>query len=289
MKILLLGASGQLGTDIIKYQQKFAETIILQAVTRQQFDISHVNKINEFLDAQDFDILINCTGYTQVDKAEIEIDSAFLINAFAVEKIAEVCEQKQAKLIHMSTDYIFGGNSNNQPLNEQTSHAPLNIYGKSKLLGEELALSTCSNTIILRTASLFGINPSKTKGNFVETIIKYGKEKGSLRVVQDQFMSPTGTADLARMIFKAIQAEIAPGIYHAVNSGQASWYEFANSIIEQAKIDCIIQPIAATEYPLPAKRPAYSVLDNTKLSQLIGTIPHWRKSLASYFKFRASL
>ncbi|MDF2690475.1 MAG: hypothetical protein K0S29_330 [Gammaproteobacteria bacterium] len=286
MKILLLGANGQLGADIVKYQQshKQANQLSLQCFTRSNLDISKPDLISRVLEQQDFDVLINCMAYTQVDKAETEIDLAFTINAYAVEQIALACQKKHAKLIHISTDFVFGGYSANKPLNEQAPTAPINIYGQSKLLGEELALASCQNSIILRSASLFGLNQSKAKGNFVETMIRLGKENGKIKVIADQVMSPTGTFDLAKMIFQALEANIPSGIYHAVNSGQASWYEFACKIMEMAKIDCEINPIPAIEYPLPAKRPSYSVLDNHKLSRLIGPISHWHQALAYYFQ-----
>ncbi|MDO8954821.1 MAG: dTDP-4-dehydrorhamnose reductase [Gammaproteobacteria bacterium] len=286
MKIVLLGAAGQLGNDINRYYATHAAGYDLIALSRQDIDATKLEALTTLLLQQTFDILINCIGYTQVDKAESEQEAAFLINAYAVEKMAIACQEKQARFIHISTDYIYGEASPHLPLNEQNPPSPLNIYGASKLLGEQLALEACSNTVIFRSASLFGIAQSKVKANFIETIIKYAKEKGQLRVIENQIMSPTGSADLAKMIFQSIETEIPAGIYHAVNSGQASWYEFACAIIEQAQINCQITPIPANEYPLPAKRPAYSALDNTKLAKLIGPIPDWQEALAQYFKLK---
>ncbi|MDF2529775.1 MAG: rfbD [Gammaproteobacteria bacterium] len=287
MKILLLGANGQLGTDLmLAYQDAQFQGPELIPFSRADIDISQLDNLYKKLFAQDFDLLLNCTGYTQVDKAETEPESAFLLNAYAVAKMAEVCQLKQAKFIHISTDHVFGGSLANHPISTDSDPAPINMYGQSKLLGEQLAMGNCCNTVILRTASLYGLNPSKTKGNFVESIIRLAKEKGSLRVIADQIMSPTSTSELAKMIVKAIQAEIPSGIYHAVNSGQASWYEFACAIIDKAKISCEISPIPASEYPLPAKRPSYSVLDNTTLCKLIGPVADWHEALEYYIKAR---
>lgn len=286
MKVLILGTNGQLGKDLFKLINVEFKNATIIPCNRHQLDLTDLLRLEKTLAEKDFDVLINCTGYTLVDNAEKQTDLTFLINAYAVEKLAQICDAKQAKFIHVSTDYVFGGNTLNLPITENHHPAPLNVYGHSKLLGEQLALTYCSNTFILRTASLYGVHASKTKGNFVETMLRLGKERTELKVIADQYMSPTHSADLAEMIVKAIEANISPGIYHAVNSGQASWYEFACAIMNEAKLNCKIAPISASEYPLPAKRPSYSVLDNTKLSQLIGPIPSWQEALEGYFKLK---
>jgi dTDP-4-dehydrorhamnose reductase len=286
MKILLLGANGQLGSEIRRYYTTYYDRVAIElyCLNRQALDISNLSSLKANLDSLKFDILINCTGYTQVDLAEKDQETAYLINAYAVEIMAQVCQLKQAKFIHISTDYVYGNTQAHQPLTEQIAPIPVNIYGSSKLLGERLAQSSCDNTLIFRSASLFGITPSRTKSNFIETILRLAYEKGIIKVINDQFMSPTGATDLACMIFQAIQIQAPAGIYHAVNTGQASWYEFASAIIQRAKIPCQLIPIHEREYPLPAKRPLYSVLDNSKLCNLIGPIPDWQDALKRYFK-----
>ncbi|MDF2940354.1 MAG: hypothetical protein K0R66_996 [Gammaproteobacteria bacterium] len=284
MKILLLGANGQVGTDFFKASKSSGFQV--KSLTRENIDISHLEKLAKLLAEQDFDVLLNCTAFTQVDKAETEIEASYLINAYAVGKMAQACQLKKAKFIHISTDYVFGNNQSKKALDEQIPPGPLNIYGQSKLLGEQLAQAHCENTVILRSASLYGIKQSNAKGNFVETILRLAKDKGSLRVIANQIMSPTSSAELAKMIIKIIESEASPGIYHAVNSGQASWYEFACAIIEKSGISCEITPISAGEYPLPAKRPDYSVLDNCKLSKIIGPIANWQQALEQYLKAR---
>ena len=212
------------------------------------------------------------------------------VNSHAVQKMAQVCQLKGAKFFHVSTDYVFGGNKSayNQPLSESTSPAPINVYGASKLLGENLARLACENTFILRVASLFGVAGSSGKGgNFVETMIKFAKERPNLQVVSDQFMSPTGTEFIASSFFKMLEAKAEPSIYNVVNSGSASWYEFAKTIIDKAGLECEVEPVSSSFYKTVALRPSYSVLDNAKLSKLIGPIDHWEKSLDNYF-FRKS-
>lgn len=283
MKMLLLGANGQLGSDIIQENQKNSHPMEIIAWKRSDLDITHQDELLRKLNAETFDVLLNCTSYHNTDQVEKTADTAFLINAFCVKEMAQVCKEKNARFAHISTDYVFGHRSSDQPFTESDVPNPLNVYGASKLMGESLAQTVHENTVIFRVASLFGKAGASGKGgNFVETMIRLGREKGKLRVISDQIMSPTSTASIARVILRALESTIPNGVYHAVNSGKASWYEFAKVIIEKAKIDAIVEPIGATEYPSIAVRPAFSALDNKKLSTLIGTIPTWQDALESY-------
>jgi dTDP-4-dehydrorhamnose reductase len=283
MKILLLGANGQLGSDILRVnkQEKFTFEII--PWTRVELDITDHAACQAKLTQQSFDILINCTGYHHTDQIETNAAQAFLINALSVKEIARICAQKHARFVHISTDYVFGNTKKAMPLKETDSTAPLNIYGSSKLMGEALAQTMCADTIIFRVASLFGVAGASGKGgNFIETMLRVGREKGKIRVVCDQVMSPTSTVDIATVILKALQQKISPGIYHAVNSSQASWYEFAKTIIAQAGVNAIVEPVSASEYGAIAMRPTYSALDNSKLSQIVGPISTWQDALRRY-------
>lgn len=284
MKILLLGSNGQLGEDIQAYCAHI-DDVELTAFTRDDLDVTKVDDIDPTLSAQQFDVLINCTSYHKTDEVEAHADKAMMINAFAVREMARACQHKGSAFVHISTDYVFGGPNAQQPLREADAPAPVNVYGASKVLGESLAMNHCEQSYVLRVASLFGIAGASGKGgNFVETMIRVGKERGQLKVVSDQMMSPTSTADIAWMIIEMLKKQAKPGIYHAVNTGKASWYEFAKVIIEAAGVDATVEPIAAAEFPTAAERPGYSVLDNAKLTAIIGPIPTWKTALLRYLQ-----
>ena len=285
MKILLLGANGQLGTDLKIENQKNQNPLELISWTRSYLDITNKEELRKKLSEQSFDILLNCTSYHNTDLVEKNADTAFLINAFCVKEMALVCKEKGARFVHISTDYVFSNSPNNQALTELAQPNPLNVYGASKLMGESLAQTVHDDTVIFRVASLFGIAGASGKGgNFVETMLRIGREKGKLRVIADQIMSPTSTASIARVILRALQLGVKSGIYHAVNSGKASWYEFAKTIIEKSGVDAIVEPMLAIDYPSVAMRPSYSALDNSKLTKAIGAIPTWQDALDAYLR-----
>lgn len=284
MRLLLLGANGQLGTDIFSLSEK-KEGVSVATLGRSHLDVSRVEEVRAVLSEQDFDVLVNCTGYHKIDEVEGNPSLAFTVNAHAVAAMAEACDAKRARLVHISTDYVFGGGDLRRPYLETDCPAPINVYGASKLMGENLTALVHEDVLILRVASLFGRTRPSGKGrNFVETMIHLGQEKGALRVVDDIVMSPTASADVAGLIVKLIDQQAPPGIYHAVNSGWASWYEFARAIISGAGISATVEPIPSTEYPTLAKRPAFSVLDNSKLTLLVGQIPHWSDALNRHLR-----
>ncbi len=283
MKILLLGANGQLGSDILRANQQRIDPVELIAWQRADLDISNKSELRSKLTEQSFDVLLNCASYHNTDLVEKTADTAFLINAFCVKEMALICKEKNARFMHISTDYVFSHSPHNEPLTEKENPCPLSVYGASKLTGEALAQAVHDDTIIFRVASLFGITGASGKnGNFVETMIRLGREKGQLRVISDQIMSPTSTANLAQLILTALQKNIPSGIYHAVNTGSISWYEFAKAIIEKTGINATVEPMPAIEYPSIVMRPSYSALNNSKLSQLIGPIPGWQEVLDAY-------
>lgn len=283
MKILLLGANGQLGSDIVRENQKSAHPAEIIAWQRSDLDITNQEELRKKLKEQSFDVLLNCTSYHNTDQVEKNPDMAFLINAFCVKEMALICKEKNARFAHISTDYVFSHSPENQLLTELNKPAPLNIYGASKLMGESLAQAVHDKTLIFRVASLFGLAGASGKGgNFVETMIRIGREKGQLRVISDQMMSPTSTASIADIILKALRTNISPGVYHAVNSGSASWYDFAKAIIQNAKIKAIVEPMLAIDYPSIALRPTFSALNNSKLATAVGPIPTWEEALNIY-------
>jgi dTDP-4-dehydrorhamnose reductase len=285
MKILLLGANGQLGSDIFRKNLMRDNPMEIIAWQRHNLDITNKEELQKKLKEQPFDVLLNCTSYHNTDHAEKTADMAFLINAFCVKEMAQICKEKNARFVHISTDYVFSHHPDNQPLTELDIPSPLNVYGASKLMGESLAESAHDDTLIFRVASLFGIMGASGKGgNFVETMLRIGREKGKLRVISDQTMSPTSTASIAEVILKAIHMQIPSGVYHTVNSGTASWYEFAKEIIQHAGVNANVEPMLAADYPSVAVRPSFSALNNNKLAKLVGPIPSWQSALDSYLR-----
>lgn len=284
MRVILLGSNGQLGSDIIRENNKSKSNIDIIGLQRRDVDITDTTKLREVLDTVSFDAIINCTSYHKTDEVEDNASLAFKINAEAVKSMAAACERKQARFIHISTDYVFGGRKHNTPITENMNASPLNVYGASKYLGETLASLECTSTTIVRVASLFGVSGASGKGgNFVETMINLAKERGTLQVVDDQVMSPTYTKDVARGLLElAVRNSFGPEVYHLVNSGSASWYEFARSIISEVGIDANILPCSSTEFSTRALRPSYSVLSNKKFTESIIPMRNWRDALKDY-------
>src|SRR5262245_25350286 len=266
MKTVLLGPNGQLGSDIRAVDAEQDEPLTIIPVGRSAVDLSDIEAADRFIRAIDFNCLINCSSYHRTDDVERNAQLAFTLNAHLVERLATICREKRARFVHFSTDYVFGGQQERHPITESDPRAPINWYGASKAMGEDLAFLTGADVIVLRVASLFGIAGSSGKGgNFVETMIRVGREKGILRVVSDQTMSPTSTRHIAQAVIRMIRGGVSSGIWHVVNSGAATWYEFAARIIERANVAAEVIPITSAEFSLPAKRPSYSVLDNSKL------------------------
>ena len=291
MKALLLGPNGQLGHDVRRAYNDAPNAVEPIPIDRAALDVSAPEEVERTLDAMDFDALVNCTGYHRTDEAEDNAALAVAVNAHAVRAMARVCAAKGARLVHVSTDYVFGGGAARAaPLAEDDATAPVNVYGASKAFGETLALLECEDVVVLRVASLFGVAGSSGKGgNFVETMIRAGREKGALRVVADQTMSPTATADVARVILRILAEGCSPGVYHAVNSGAATWYEFARAIVRRAGVAAEVAPCASADYPTRAARPRYSALDNAKLASALGAMPPWQDALDRYLRAKGHI
>ena len=288
LKVLLLGPDGQLGQDIRRAHAASEDAFELVSLPREALDVGEAGAIEQVLGSLQFDALVNCAAYTQVDRAEDDATAAFAVNAHAVQSMARICADKRARLVHVSTDYVFGGASSRpRPLQEDDPIAPVNVYGASKALGEALAHLECDDVVILRAASLFGVAGAGGRGgNFVETMIRVGRERGALRVVDDQTMSPTATADVAGVVVRMLTGGCAPGLYHAVNGGSATWFEFAWEIVSRAGIAADVTPCASGEYPVRAARPRYSVLDNAKAAAAFGALPEWQDALERYLRAR---
>ena len=286
MKVVLLGPNGQLGSDLRRAHEEAGAPFDLLPLGRNSLDVSAPSSIEATLDGIDFDALVNCTGYHRTDEVEDNATLAVAVNAHAVQAMARACAVKRARLLHIGTDYVFGGDKTCvRPYREDEPVAPVNVYGASKALGETLAQLAHEHVTVLRVASLFGLAGASGKGgNFVETMIRLAREKGTLRVVDDQTMSPTGTADVAHAIMRMLREGGEPGVWHAVNTGTATWYAFAREIVRRTGIDADITPCASIEYPTRAARPGYSALDNAKLVSAFGLMPPWQETLERYLR-----
>ncbi len=276
-KILITGANGQLGKSIKKLEPDFpAHKFIYTDI--QELDIVNKPDTEQFINFHKPDIIINCAAYNQVDKAEEESEIARKINVDAVSNLSSIAAKKNLAFIHVSTDYVFDGRSF-LPYNENDKPNPLSSYAVSKFDGEKEALKYGKKSIVIRTSWLY----SPYGHNFVKTIIKYGNERNSLNVVNDQVGTPTYAADLAHAILLITEKNDTlnkPQIFHFSNEGIASWYDFAIAIIKISETDCLVNPVGTSEYPLPAQRPYYSVLNKKKIKGFLNiNIPHWLSSL----------
>jgi dTDP-4-dehydrorhamnose reductase len=276
--ILVTGANGQLGRELQAIAPAFPQ-FTFSFHDRATLNIDNPESIAATLTREQPAWCINCAAYTAVDNAESEKDKAFLINGTAVANLAAACRKNNTRLIHISTDYVFDGQSA-IPLKETDPTGPVNTYGASKLEGEHLALQHYpEGTVILRTSWVY----SEFGNNFVKTMIRLMKERPAINVVNDQIGSPTYAADLAAAILRIITAPIfVPGLYHYSNEGQLSWYEFALAIRELIGSTCTVNPIPTAQYPTPAKRPHYSLLDKSLIRHTYHlSIPDWHPGLAT--------
>jgi dTDP-4-dehydrorhamnose reductase len=278
--ILVTGANGQLGSELRVLSASYP-TYNFLFVTKNELEISDPIAVKKYFDTHTIDHCINCAAYTAVDKAETEKENAFKVNADAVGYLAKACDKHQAQLIHISTDYVFDGTAT-EPIEENEHVNPLGVYGMSKLRGEQMAISNLENTIIIRTSWVY----SSFGNNFVKTMLRLMKEKESINVVSDQRGCPTYAADLAAAIMQIVvkrttnNTQHTTGIFNYSNAGITNWYEFALAIKELSGSKCMVNPIPTSQYPTPAKRPQYSVLDTSKIQQTFGiSIPEWKESL----------
>ena len=276
IKVLVTGSRGQLGSEI-KAISSLYPTLKFTFTDIDELDITDSVAVNNFIQALNPNFVVNCAAYTAVDKAEQEIEAATKINSLAPSIIAKVCKNKGCKMIHISTDYVFDGESKT-PYVESSAVNPTSHYGISKLKGEKEVLSS-GVCLVIRTSWLY----SSFGNNFVKTIIRNAKIKPELRVVFDQLGCPTYAKDLADVILQIVskgQNNFIPEIFHYSNEGDCSWYDFACTIVDLTNIDCKITPIETKDYPLPAKRPQYSVFNKSKIQNSYNIyIPHWEKSL----------
>ncbi|HEV8308728.1 MAG TPA: dTDP-4-dehydrorhamnose reductase [Methylomirabilota bacterium] len=284
--ILLLGASGQLGTDLAA----LLEGPALVALTRHELDVTDQAAVARTIAAAAPAVVINTAAFHRVDDIEADPRPAFLVNAVAVHHLARVCERQGARLVHFSTDYVFGGGGPG-PFAEDAPPAPLNAYGVSKLAGEHLLRGAGARHLVIRSSGLYGVAGSSGKGgNFVETMLRLAREGKPIRVVDDQVLTPTYTADLAEGVARLLAVDPPGGIYHLTNEGACSWLEFAGRTFELCGLRPALAPTSSEAFGAPARRPSNSVLLNTRATALgLAPLRPWPEALAAYLRAKGHL
>ncbi|VTR93538.1 dTDP-4-dehydrorhamnose reductase OS=uncultured planctomycete GN=HGMM_F01A04C04 PE=4 SV=1: RmlD_sub_bind [Gemmata massiliana] len=285
MKIAVLGAAGQLGRDLCPRLAALGEVVPL---SRAEIDLARPGTIAPAIADLRPDIFVNCAAYNLVDKAETEPEAAFAVNTWGVRELATACRTANAKLVHFSTDYVFGLDAaRTAPLNEDASPGPVSVYGLSKLTGEFVVRAAAPGNLVIRTCGLYGVWGSGGKGgNFVETMLRIAKQGKPLRVVNDQYCTPSYTADVADATVQLLERN-ATGLFHVTNSGACTWYQLAAEIFRQSGLHADLTPITSAEFGARAQRPPYSELSTAKLTAHgIPTPRPWSEALAAYLNER---
>jgi dTDP-4-dehydrorhamnose reductase len=271
MRILVVGADGQLGSDVVRL---LSPTVEVTSCVMDELDVTDRAALQREMEASHPDVVVNCAAWTAVDRAETEPDAAYRVNVLGARNVAQAAERIGARVVYFSTDYVFDGTAT-EPYDEEAPTGPLSVYGRTKLQGEQATREANPDHLILRLAWLYG----STGHNFVRTVLRLADEKDQLRIVDDQVGSPTFTEDVVHQLWTAIE-EGCSGTYHCVNAGQASWYAFASHIVHRLGLSIPVVPIQTADYSTPAHRPAWSVLANRKfeLEQLNSMRP-WEDAL----------
>lgn len=285
MRVVLIGANGQLGTDLLKLFRAAGDTVL--PFTHAQLDVCSEEQIANALDETRPEVVISTAAFHRVEECERKSALAFQVNGTGAMNLARLCERAGATLVHYSTDYAFGGYWHSTPYTEEDLPAPISVYGASKVLGEYLVAAYTDRYFVIRTCGLYGVAGSSGKGgNFVETMLKKAAAGEAIRVVDDQILTPTYTADLASATRDVILTGKF-GLYHATSEGQCSWYEFTRYIFECAGIDARLAPVKTSDFASLVKRPAYSVLSKAKLSALGLSMSSWKNAIPRYLEERS--
>jgi dTDP-4-dehydrorhamnose reductase len=277
MRVVVTGTAGQLGKDVLlelarKNHQAYG-------ADRQQLDITIEEDVMAYISEVKPDVILHCAAYTNVDAAEENEEAAYAVNAAGTEYLAKAAKRNGAKMLYVSTDYVFDGSAK-EPYEVDEPTSPLGAYGRTKLAGEQLLQKNLDEFFIVRTAWVFGIHGN----NFVKTMLRLGKERGEVGVVHDQVGSPTYTVDLAQFMVELMETD-KYGVYHATNNGICSWYEFAVEIFKLAEMDVKVNPLTTDQFPRPAARPKYSVLSKRRIEQEgLNPLRDWKIALAAYLK-----
>ncbi len=283
MKVVIIGANGQLGTDLCRVLA--AQSFSVVPLTHRDVDVSDSAQVDRVLSSIHADVVISTAAFHKVEECEKQPAQSFAVNAVGPRNLALACRPKNAVLVHFSTDYVFDG-AQRRPYTESDLPRPLNVYGVSKLAGEHMLGLTWDRCFVIRTCGLYGVAGSAGKGgNFVETMLKKASEGAPIRVVDDQVLTPTFTGHLAEAVSQLIRTE-AYGLYHVSEEGQCSWYEFARKIFELEKLPVNLKPVSSREFASPVQRPAYSVLSKQKLRGLGLSMPSWDDGLSRYLSAR---
>lgn len=282
-KVLVTGATGQLGSELKDFNNEHKSMFQYFYTGSADLDITQLDAVRSYVEQHSIEYIVNCAAYTMVDWCENDVEVCNAVNHLGAENLAKVAVEFNCKLIHISTDYVFDGKAD-KPYREDSPVNPLSVYGKAKLRAEEAVMTIAPNSIIIRTAWLY----SSYKNNFVKTMLRLMNEKEMLTIVNDQYGTPTYTRDLAEAITIILDSaeggEWKKGIYHFSNLGETTWYGFAQKIKQLSNIDdCQLKPIPTIDYPTPAVRPLYTVLDKSKIQGTFNfVIPHWEESLEKF-------
>lgn len=281
MDVLVIGARGQLGSDVCKAFD--GETV--HEANSDRVNIMDRDSVFKLIEETKPDVVVNTAAFHNVPLCEEEPQNAFMGNGAACQYLGAACEEAGARIIQISTDYVFG-HGGSKPYVESDATAPLSIYGATKLAGENLLAAECANHIVLRVAAIYGVNPCRAKGglNFIDLMLKLAKERGEVKVVTDEITTPTHTAAIAAQI-RVLAEKGNPGLYHGTCQGSCSWHEFAKTIFEETNTDVKLNEATSEEFASPVKRPSYSVLENKNLQdQGIDIMPPWRDALNDYLQ-----
>jgi len=285
VKILIIGANGQLGTDLVMILRQHQ----LIPLTHQEIEVCDHQRTRKILEEYKPEVVVNTSAYHRVDLCEDHLEETFKVNTYAVRNLAEICQDLGTMLVHLSTDYVFGGEKKSSYREEDLPN-PLNVYGVSKLAGEYFVRQICPTYFIIRTSGLYGVAGASGKGgNFVELMIRLAKEGKPIKVVNDQILTPTYTKELAKKMAQLIETG-EYGLYHVTNNGQCSWYEFARAIFGLVGLHPDLSATATEEFGAKAKRSLYSVLENANLRKLgLDDLSNWRAALERYLKEKGHL
>jgi dTDP-4-dehydrorhamnose reductase len=281
MKIAVIGANGQLGSDLVL---EFSSEHQVTSLTHDDIEITNIDNVKKVLSTAKPEILINTAAYNKVPEAEKFPEEAFRINALGTLNLAKICQDEKIRFLHYSTDYVFDGKKLKHYIEDDLPN-PLNVYGNTKLSGEYFALNYCEHSFVVRVSGIYGKVPSRSKGsNFISSILKLAAEKPEVKVVNDEVLTPTSTLSIAKNTKELIQTE-AYGLYHMSCEGEVSWYEFAKTIWAELNIKTPLYPVSVKDFPQVVKRPFYSVLENFKLKALgINKMPDWKEALLNFLK-----
>lgn len=283
MRVTVIGSQGQLGYDLMS--SLTADKHQLTGLAHQQISIEDATSVEAALTDSQPELVINTAAFNKVDQAESTPEMAFTINALGPRNLALYCQKNNIRLMHISTDYVFGLDSTRKSAySEDDLPGPLSVYGQSKLAGEYFVRAICHQHFVIRTCGLYGTAGKSGNGNFVETMLRLGKERDELSIINDQHCTPTSTLDLATAITHLIQSDHF-GLYHVTNEGQTTWFELAQTIFDLAGIDVKTNPISTEQYNAPAERPRFSVLNCARFKEINGfSLPHWKEALKTYLE-----